>query len=75
MNKGQETVKDYDAVIVGAGFNGVYLLYRLRQEGYKVLLLDAGKELGGVWYWNSYPGARVDSHIPNYEFFHTRSLA
>jgi cation diffusion facilitator CzcD-associated flavoprotein CzcO len=68
MNKGQETVKDYDAVIVGAGFNGVYLLYRLRQEGYKVLLLDAGKELGGVWYWNSYPGARVDSHIPNYEF-------
>ena len=53
MNKGQETVKDYDAVIVGAGFNGVYLLYRLRQEGYKVLLLDAGKELGGVWSWNS----------------------
>ncbi|MFN3237319.1 MAG: flavin-containing monooxygenase [Pseudomonadales bacterium] len=70
MSSDQPTnqVPEYDAIIVGAGFNGVYQLYRLRQEGYSVLLLDAGKEAGGIWYWNRYPGARVDSHIPNYEF-------
>lgn len=70
MEKKQNTQQSelFDVVVVGAGFNGVYQLYRLRQEGYSVLLVDAGKVLGGIWYWNSYPGARVDSHIPNYEF-------
>ena len=68
MNQNTEQSELYDVVVVGAGFNGVYQLYRLRQEGYSVLLVDAGKHLGGIWYWNSYPGARVDSHIPNYEF-------
>ena len=57
-----------DALIVGAGFNGVYQLYRLRVEGYSVRIFDAAPELGGIWYWNCYPGARVDSHVPNYEF-------
>lgn len=57
-----------DALIVGAGFNGVYQLYRLRQEGYSVRIFDAADELGGIWHWNCYPGARVDSHVPNYEF-------
>ena len=57
-----------DALIVGAGFNGVYQLYRLRQEGYSVRIFDAADELGGIWHWNRYPGARVDSHVPNYEF-------
>ncbi|MEQ8990883.1 MAG: NAD(P)/FAD-dependent oxidoreductase [Pseudomonadales bacterium] len=57
-----------DALIVGAGFNGVYQLYRLRQEGFKARIFDAGHEIGGIWYWNCYPGARVDSHVPNYEF-------
>ncbi|MEQ9451197.1 MAG: NAD(P)/FAD-dependent oxidoreductase [Pseudomonadales bacterium] len=57
-----------DALIVGAGFNGVYQLYRLRQEGYSVRIFDSAAELGGIWHWNSYPGARVDSHVPNYEY-------
>jgi len=57
-----------DALVVGAGFNGVYLLHRLRQAGFSARIFEAGKELGGIWYWNCYPGARVDSHIPNYEF-------
>ena len=57
-----------DALIVGAGFNGVFQLYHLRKRGFNVRLVDAGAELGGVWYHNSYPGARVDSHVPNYEF-------
>lgn len=57
-----------DALIVGAGFSGLYQLHRLRKQGFKVRLFEAGDELGGIWYWNCYPGARVDSHIPNYEF-------
>ena len=57
-----------DALIVGAGFSGLYLLHVLRQRGFRVRLFEAGAELGGIWYWNCYPGARVDSHVPNYEF-------
>ncbi|MEZ5228218.1 MAG: NAD(P)-binding protein [Acidimicrobiales bacterium] len=57
-----------DVVIVGAGFSGLYLLYRLRQEGFDVHLVEAGSGLGGVWNANRYPGARVDSHVPNYEY-------
>lgn len=57
-----------DALIIGAGFSGLYLLYRLRERGFRVRLLEAGADLGGIWYWNCYPGARVDSHVPNYEF-------
>lgn len=57
-----------DALVVGAGFNGLYQLYRLRQLGFRVKLVDAGSEPGGTWFWNHYPGARVDSHVPNYEF-------
>lgn len=57
-----------DALIIGAGFNGLYQLYMLREEGYSAKILEAGPELGGIWYWNCYPGARVDSHVPNYEF-------
>jgi cyclohexanone monooxygenase len=59
---------ELDALVVGAGFNGLYQLYRLRERGFTVRLLEAGSGLGGVWHWNCYPGARVDSHVPNYEF-------
>jgi len=61
-------IEEFDVLIVGAGFCGLYLLHRLRQEGFSVRLLEAGAELGGIWYWNCYPGARVDSHIPIYEY-------
>ncbi len=57
-----------DALVIGAGFSGVYQLYRLRQAGFRVRLYEAGADLGGVWHANCYPGARVDSHVPNYEF-------
>jgi cyclohexanone monooxygenase len=57
-----------DALIVGAGFSGLYQLYRLRQRGFSVRLFEAAPDLGGIWYWNCYPGARVDCHVPNYEF-------
>ena len=59
---------ELDVLIVGAGFSGVYQLYRLRERGFRVRLYEAAPDLGGIWYWNCYPGARVDSHVPNYEF-------
>ena len=63
----QSVMEELDVVIVGAGFNGVYLLHKLRSEGYAVRLIEAQSGLGGVWQANRYPGARVDSHVPNYE--------
>ena len=67
MQATDTNIEEYDAVIVGGGFGGVHLLHRLRERGFSVKLIEAGAELGGVWYWNCYPGARVDSHAPNYE--------
>ncbi|MFZ5683363.1 MAG: flavin-containing monooxygenase [Pseudomonadota bacterium] len=61
-------VEDLDVLVVGAGFTGLYQLHRLRQEGFSVRLFEAGADLGGIWYWNCYPGARVDTHVPMYEF-------
>jgi len=62
------SVPEFDIVVVGAGFTGLYQLHRLRQLGFSVRLLEAGADLGGIWYWNCYPGARVDTHVPMYEF-------
>lgn len=59
---------DLDALVVGAGFNGLYQLYQLREHGFNVRLIEASSGLGGVWQTNGYPGARVDSHVPNYEY-------
>ena len=59
--------EQYDAVIAGAGFNGIYQLIHLRRLGLKCKVIETGSELGGTWYWNRYPGARVDSDIPSYE--------
>jgi cation diffusion facilitator CzcD-associated flavoprotein CzcO len=52
----------YDAIVVGAGFSGLYQLHKLRDElGLRVRLLEKGAGIGGTWYWNRYPGARCDS--------------
>ena len=56
-----------DALIVGAGFGGVYSLHKLRQLGLSVRVFEAGADIGGVWHWNQYPGARTDSEIPLYQ--------
>ncbi len=61
-------METFDVVIVGAGFNGLYLLHSLRNAGFSVRLVEAQSGLGGVWEANRYPGARVDSHVPNYEY-------
>lgn len=56
-----------DAIIVGAGFSGLYGLHKLRNLGLKVQVFEAGSDIGGVWHWNRYPGARVDSEWPHYQ--------
>jgi len=56
-----------DILIVGCGFGGIYQLYHYRKLGYSVKIFDSASDLGGIWYWNRYPGARVDSEVPNYE--------
>ncbi|KAL4895001.1 hypothetical protein BDV59DRAFT_211868 [Aspergillus ambiguus] len=64
------TFQDFhvDAIVIGGGFGGCNALYRLRQLGLTTKLLEAGDAFGGVWYWNRYPGARVDTEMPNYQF-------
>src|SRR5688572_18001195 len=62
------TTASYDAVIVGAGFSGLYMLHRLRQQGLSVRVIEAGSGVGGTWYWNRYPGARVDIESQEYSY-------
>ncbi len=58
----------YDAVIVGAGFSGLYMLHRLRQQGVSARVFEAGDSVGGTWFWNRYPGARVDIESQEYSY-------
>lgn len=58
----------FDVVVVGAGFNGLYQLRRLRELDFNVVLIDSGSGPGGVWNINRYPGARTDSSGPVYQF-------
>ncbi|KAK5045908.1 hypothetical protein LTR84_008694 [Exophiala bonariae] len=62
-----DTTIQVDALVVGAGLSGISMLYRLRKLGLKAKVLEAGANLGGVWHWNRYPGARVDSEWPYYQ--------
>ncbi len=57
-----------DAVIVGAGFSGLYMLHRLRGLGLTARVYEAGEGVGGTWYWNRYPGARVDIESQEYSY-------
>ncbi|KAH8714588.1 hypothetical protein BGZ61DRAFT_476648 [Ilyonectria robusta] len=59
---------EVDALVVGAGFAGIFMLKTLRDRGYKTVIFEAGNDTGGTWRWNCYPGAGVDSEVPEYEF-------
>ncbi|KAJ8455818.1 hypothetical protein ONZ45_g18855 [Pleurotus djamor] len=56
-----------DILIVGAGLGGIYQLHTFRKLGLSLKVVEAGKDLGGTWYWNCYPGARVDSFATMYQ--------
>ncbi len=63
-----ETSKEVDAVVVGAGFAGLYMLHRLRGLGLSARCFEAGGDVGGTWYWNRYPGARCDIESLEYSY-------
>ena len=65
---------DVDAVVVGAGFAGLYLLHRLREAGFTVRVFEAGGDVGGTWYWNRYPGARCDIESMQYSYQFSEEL-
>ena len=67
-------VESVDAVIVGAGFSGMYQLHKLRDMGLSVQVFEAGDDVGGTWYWNRYPGARVDIESMDYSFSFSEEL-
>ena len=65
----------YDALVIGAGFSGLYQLHRLRDDlGLKTAVIEKGAGVGGTWYWNRYPGARCDSESQGYAYFFSRQL-
>ena len=57
-----------DAIVVGAGFAGLYMTHRLRGLGLSVRTIEAGSGVGGTWYWNRYPGARCDTESMQYSY-------
>ena len=59
---------DFDVVIVGAGFSGLYLLHRMRETGFRAVVLEGADDVGGTWYWNRYPGARCDIQSLDYSY-------
>jgi cation diffusion facilitator CzcD-associated flavoprotein CzcO/acetyl esterase/lipase len=68
MDKPASVPDQFDAVVVGAGFSGLYMLYRLRQLGLSVKVFDSAGDVGGTWYWNRYPGARCDIPTTDYTY-------
>lgn len=65
---------DCDVVVVGAGFAGLYMLYRLRDAGFSTRVFEAGTGVGGTWYWNRYPGARCDVESMEYSYSFSEAL-
>src|SRR5262247_853299 len=57
-----------DAIVVGAGFSGLYMLHRLRTAGLSARVFEAGSGVGGTWFWNRYPGARCDIESLEYSY-------
>jgi len=68
MNSHSQSRIDFDAVIIGAGFAGMYMLHRLRGLGLTAHVFEAGSDVGGTWYWNRYPGARCDGESMYYAY-------
>jgi cation diffusion facilitator CzcD-associated flavoprotein CzcO len=68
MELGTDADPYVDVLVVGAGFAGLYQLHNLRKRGFAVHVVEAGAELGGIWYWNCYPGARVDTLGAIYQY-------
>ena len=67
-------VKKFDVVVIGAGVTGLYALYKMRELGFSVQVLDEATGVGGTWYWNRYPGCRFDSESYSYGYSFSEEL-
>ena len=68
-------VTDFDAIVIGAGFAGLYALHKLRDQlGLSVRVYEAASDVGGTWYWNRYPGARCDIESVHYSYSFSEEL-
>ena len=65
---------DFDAVVIGAGITGMYQTYKLREQGFRVKGIEGAPDVGGAWFWNRYPGCRVDSESHTYSYFWSPEL-
>lgn len=65
---GGQFTKELDAVVVGAGFGGMYMLLKLREAGFSTRVYETGDGVGGTWYWNRYPGCRCDVESMQYSY-------
>ena len=79
MMTGTETdstleAREYDVIIVGAGFSGLYALHKLRRLGFTARVLERASGLGGTWFWNRYPGARCDIESVDYCYAFSEEL-
>jgi cyclohexanone monooxygenase len=68
-------MKQLDVAIVGAGFSGLYMLYKARSSGLRARVFEAGSGVGGTWFWNRYPGARCDIQSMEYSYQFSDELA
>src|SRR5437764_1204492 len=73
-SQGQGQLAVYDAIVIGAGISGMYMLYRLRELGMTTRVFESGTDVGGTWYWNRYPGARFDSESWTYGYSFSKEL-
>ena len=73
-SNGAQKTASFDAVVIGAGVAGLYQLYRLREQGLNVRVIDTASGVGGTWYWNRYPGARFDSEAYIYQYLFSEEL-
>ncbi|OLN95749.1 Baeyer-Villiger monooxygenase 2 [Colletotrichum chlorophyti] len=68
MEETKANTLESDVIIIGAGFSGCYSLFKIREAGFSAKILERGDDFGGVWHFNWYPGARVDSDTAVYQF-------
>jgi cation diffusion facilitator CzcD-associated flavoprotein CzcO len=74
LQAGDGRVSEYDAIVIGAGISGMFMLYRLRELGLTARVFEMGSNVGGTWYWNRYPGARFDSESWTYGYSFSKEL-
>ena len=74
MSDSGKSQAEVDMVVVGAGFAGLYMTYKAQEAGLSVTCFEAGNGVGGTWYWNRYPGARVDIECVEYSYSFSKEL-